>query len=71
MVGNVFLKPISRLLKLTRQEGKVIGYGGKRELLAQCSAWLNRWLVNLCMNTEKFLYSHKIQWVSSGDEEIE
>lgn len=30
MVGNVFLKPISRLLKLTRKEGKVISYGGNR-----------------------------------------
>lgn len=40
-------------------------------LLAQCSMWLNPWLVNSCMNgKEMFLFSPKIQCISSGDEGI-
>lgn len=57
MVDSVFLRPISRLFKNSKKEGKVRSYRGKRELLllAQYSAWLNPCLVNLCMNGELFL----------------
>lgn len=57
MVDSVFLRPISRLFKNSKKEGKVESYRGKRELLllAQYSAWLNPCLVNLFMNGELFL----------------